>query len=147
MVKYFSFELDQRVLLLCHWAFHRANSSQPLKACWPAGPDHSSNDGCIPLCLVEAWVNLKWRNLERHMLMPMATRPQKVWEAMVLFPERCVFLLSLPGSVFFSARQQGYGKKQREPLPLRVTGKGETLNDKKRNGAERSRGRKCLGKG
>lgn len=66
---------------------------------------------------------------------------------MVLFPERYVFLLSLPGSVFFSARQEGYRKKQRKPHSLRMTGKGETQNDKKRNGAERSRGRKCLGKG
>lgn len=38
-------------------------ASQSMLTSWPG---HSSNDGCILLCLVETWVNLKVKKLPRY---------------------------------------------------------------------------------
>lgn len=81
----------------------------------------------IPLCLVEAWVNLKWRNLwETHADAYGHKAPGSVRSSDLVSWEVCLPVVSAKKSVFFPARLQGYEKNQQEPLPLRVRAKGET---------------------
>lgn len=95
----FCFDADIWHCALCTATFQPASWWMVTSWSWP----QSVMDGYILLCLVEAWINLKWRNLSKTHVDSCGYNLQEVSEAEVLFPVMGVFLLFLPGSLFFSA--------------------------------------------
>lgn len=78
---------------------------------------------------------MKWRNFSETHADSYGFKPQEVLEAVALFPERCVFLLFLPESLFLSAKTTRLSKETERASP---TGNNKKKKKEKRKSEEKT---------